>query len=123
MGKRKLYQRIKNFVIYVCNPSIHYKFKPGCRWWLLYKSNRSISKYPDALTLSEQLMIPLSDFQRYLGHTWNKNFEVLFPDFCFNRYNLIIFLTVKVALENDGYGISVSHPTTSTIIDKVNYQK
>lgn len=119
MGKRELYQRINNFVSYVRDPSIHHKFKPGSAWWLLYKSKNSTVKYPDALTLSEQLMIPLSDFQRCLGNTWNKNLEVLFPDFRFNRYNSVIFLTVNVALENDGYGTSVSHPTTSTIIDKV----
>ena len=41
--------------------------------------------------------------------------RVSFLDFQFNKYNSIYFMTINVALEEDGYGVSVSHPTPNSI--------
>ena len=107
--------------------NVHHRFKPGTAWWLLYNCQKSSAKYPDALTFPEQIMVTISNFKNCLGTQWNQHKELHFPDLRFNRYNRAIFVTVKVALENDGYGLLVSHPTVDSIIDRkrdrISYEK
>ena len=90
---------------------MHHKFKLGTAWWVLYNSQESCEKYSDTLILPEQI-------NKCLGVQWNKNIELHFPDLRFNGYNTVLFATVKISPENNGYRVLVSYPTVGSIIDR-----
>lgn len=116
----ELQQRLYNLVRLTRDPNVHPCYKPGMKWWLTYRTKTSKECYPNAVSIQEQILVTLGDFDRCFGPRWNTQFQVYFPDFRFNRYNNTYFMTVNVALEQDGYGLSVSHPTADSIVNVVN---
>ena len=114
----KLEQRIFGLAKLVQDPDVHRSFKPGTKWWIPYKTKRSEKMYPNALTILDQLQVSIEDFQRCFSPPWNSNFSAVLPDFRFNKFSDVFFMTVDVALKDDGYSIAVSHPTNDTIVDQ-----
>ena len=72
-------------------------------------------------------MVTIDNIESFFGINWSQSAEFLFPDFSFNRYNNVICVTVKVALEHEEYKVSVSHPTEDIIAhivcDWISYEK
>ena len=83
--------------------------------------------YPDALSIQEQIQVSLDNFGCCFWARWNTQLESVFLEFIFNKYNSVHLMTIKVSLEQYGYGVSVSHPIVyniaHTVKDRISYER
>jgi hypothetical protein len=79
-SKEDVLRRVTAMKHTVIDNSPHEHYTPKSAWWMLNATNKSRSILPTAITLSEQVGVPLVFFKKHFGgNRWQTHFVTHFP--------------------------------------------
>jgi hypothetical protein len=103
-SKEDVLRRVTAMKHAVIDNSPHEHYTPESAWWMLNATNKSRSILPTAITLSEQVGVPVEFFKKHFGgNRWQTHFVTHFPSFRVHSYLNSWFVTIRdPSLQFDG---------------------